>query len=291
MYLICTFEMNKKVSFIIYFYSLIRPKANFFLFVLCFFFHVVQSFSQLPDTMHIIQKNPEKLLKNLRIQNVTQGGFNFWNDDFSGHWAGIDFGFNTLTGEGFSGDSDDYLEHDIIRSNSLYANIIQQSIGLQKTRNTIGLVIGLGLQFKSYRLNQNTTLETTPAGKIESRILHFDDNQKSKFSMTYITAPFLIEFQLPVNHYGNRLFVSGGLLAGYRINSHTKIKYRTDRKKEKLKTPGDFSLNDFKYGLMLRLGYRQFQVFVNYDLQNMFKDKALVPDVYPLTFGVTLVSF
>lgn len=265
--------------------------AKFFALFLFYIFNLNTTLAQLPDTITAIREKPEKLLKNLRIQNVTQGGFNFWHDNFSGHWAGIDFGFNTLTGNGLSNDYPSFLNHDVFRSNSLYANIIQQSIGLQKTRNTIGLVTGLGLQFKSYRLNRNTTLETTTTGKIEPRNLLFDDNQKSKFSMVYVTAPLLLEFQVPVNHYANRLYISGGVLAGYRLSSHTKIKYRVDRKKEKLKTPGDFSLNDFKYGLMMRLGYRQFQVFVNYDLQPMFKDDAQVVDIFPLTFGFTLLSF
>jgi hypothetical protein len=249
------------------------------------------SFSQLPDSIKVLRVKPEKLLKNLRIQNVTQGGFNFWHDDFTGHWAGIDFGFNTLTGKNFSDKYPDYLEHDIVRSNSMYVNILQQSISLQQTRNTIGLVTGLGFQFKSYRLNNNTTIVATPSGKIEEKILIYDVNQKSKFSMAYITAPLLIEFQVPLDHYSNRLFISGGLMAGYRLSSHTKIKYRADRSKEKLKTPGDYSLNDFKYGLMMRLGYRQYQVFVNYDLIPLFKEEAQAPDIFPLTFGVTLLSF
>jgi len=266
-------------------------KNRFILIIAFSLIYSLTSFSQLPDSIRVLRDKPEKLLKNLRIQNVTQGGFNFWHDDFTGHWAGIDFGFNTLTGENFSDKYPDYLEHDIVRSNSMYVNILQQSISLQQTRNTIGLVTGLGFQFKSYRLNNNTTIVATSSGKIEEKILIYDVNQKSKFSMAYITAPLLIEFQVPFDHYSNRLFISGGLMAGYRLNSHTKIKYRADRSKEKLKTPGDYSLNDFKYGLMMRLGYRQYQVFVNYDLVPLFKEEAQSPDIFPLTFGITLLSF
>ena len=252
---------------------------------------VFSAYAQLPDSITVIREKPEKLLKNLRIQNVTTGGFNFWNDDFSGHWAGLDFGFNTLVAKDNTGPFPYFLENDILRSNSLYANIIQQSVGLQKTRNTIGLVTGFGIQFKSYRLDKNTTIEQLSDGRIEGRTLVFDVNQKSKFSAAYLVAPLLLEFQVPVNHYANRIFISGGMTGGYRLSSHTKIKYRSDGNKEKLKTPGDFSLQDLRYGVMMRLGYRQYQVFVNYDLVPMFKKVARVPDEYPLTFGVTLLSF
>lgn len=258
------------------------------------FFLIASVFSvaaQIPDSVTVIREKPEKLLKDLRIQNYTTGGFNIWHDEFTGHWAGIDLGFNTLMDKELNRVYPDFLEHDVFRSNSLYVNIMQQSIGLQKTRNTIGFVTGLGVQFKSYRLNKNTTIEKTASGAIQGRRLVFDMNQKSKFSAVYLNVPLLLEFQVPVNHYANRIFISGGVIGGYLLSSHTKIKYRADGNKEKLKTPDDYSLQDFRYGVMMRLGYRQFQCFVNYDLQPMFKEEARVPGVYPFTFGLTLLSF
>lgn len=242
--------------------------------------------AQIPDTIRIIDKNPEKLLKNLRIKDLTRGGFNFWQEDFTGHWAGLDFGIN-----GINGLADGFPEYDIFHSNSMYINIIQQSIRLQRTRNTIGLVTGVGYHAKSFRLNNSTTVEKKPSGEIVQKTLLFDSNQKSKFSMSYLTAPMLIEFQIPVNHYANRIFVSGGMFGAYRLSSHTKIKYRLDRKREKLKTPGDFSLHDFRYGVMVRFGYRQYQVFCTYDLQPLFREEAMIPELHPVTFGVTLLSF
>jgi hypothetical protein len=102
--------------------------------------------------------------------------------------------------------------------------------------------------------------------------------------------PLLAEFQIPINHYENRLYFSGGFFGSYRINSHTKIKYRVDRKKEKLKVPDFLSLNDFKYGVMFRAGYRWVNVFACYDLQPLFR-KGKGPELTPFTFGFTLVSF
>lgn len=264
---------------------------TFFLILIFTFAGVFSTYSQVPDSVTVIRENPEKLLKNLRIQNITTGGFNIWNDDFSGHWAGLDFGLNTLLDRNLENNYPVFLEHDIIRSNSLYVNFMQQSIGLQQTRNTIGLVTGLGVQFKSYRLNKNTTIEQLPDGRIEEKSLFFDINQKSKFSAVYLLAPLLLEFQVPVSHYANRFFIAGGMVAAYRLSSHTKIKYNADRNKEKLKTPGNYSLQNFRYGLMMRMGYRQFQVFVNYDLVPLFQEDARVQDVYPFTFGITLLSF
>jgi hypothetical protein len=148
----------------------------------------------------------------------------------------------------------------------------------------------MGLQFKSYRLEQNTTIERLENGRIEPQTLYFEQNQKSKLSIVSLMVPLLAEVQFPLNHYKNRLYISGGAFGTIRLDSHTKIKYRVEGKKEKLKTPGHFSLQDFNYGLMVRAGYRWVNVFATYELTPFFKeDKG--PELTPVTFGITLISF
>jgi hypothetical protein len=242
------------------------------------------------DTIVPVDEDPEKILRKINIRNLTDGGFNFWYDDFSGHWAGVDFGFNLFTNPDYSGYSSEFMENDIFRSNSTYLNLIQQSIGLQRNRNTIGLVTGVGLQLKSYRLERNTTIQRLENGRIEPHTLYFDQNQKSKLSIVSLMVPLLAEFQIPVNHYKNRLYISGGAFGGVRLGSHTKIKYRADGKKEKLKTPGHYSLQDYKYGLMVRAGYRWVNVFATYELVPLFKENK-GPELTPVTFGITLIRF
>jgi hypothetical protein len=242
------------------------------------------------DTIVPIDKDPEKLLRKINIRNFTDGGFNFWYDDFSGHWAGVDFGFNLFTNPDYSGYSSDFMENDIFRSNSTYVNLIQQSIGIQRNRNTIGLVTGVGLQLKSYRLERNTTIQRLENGRIEPHTLYFEQNQKSKLSIVSLMVPLLAEVQIPVNHYKNRFYISGGAFGGVRLGSHTKIKYRIDGKKEKLKTPGHYSLQDYKYGLMVRAGYRWVNVFATYELTPFFKE-GKGPELTPVTFGISLISF
>jgi hypothetical protein len=242
------------------------------------------------DSIVPVDEDPEKILRRINLRELTDGGFNFWYDDFSGHWAGVDFGFNTFLNPNYSGYSAEFMENDIFRSNSTYLNLIQQSIGLQRNRNTIGLVTGVGLQLKSYRLERNTTIQRLENGRIEPDTLYFDQNQKSKLSVVSLMVPLLVEFQIPVNHYKNRLYISGGAFGGIRLGSHTKIKYRLNGKKEKLKTPGHYSLQDFKYGLMVRAGYRWINVFATYELTPFFKENK-GPELTPVTFGVTLISF
>lgn len=242
------------------------------------------------DTIIPIDQDPEKILRKIEILEITRDGFNFWQDDFSGHWAGVDFGFNSFLNKDYSGYNSEFMNNDIFRSNSTFINLVQQSIGLQHNRNTIGLVTGLGLQLQSYRLHQNTTISRGANDVIETKTLFFDQNQKSKLSVVSLMIPLLAEFQIPINHYENRLYISAGFFAGYRISSHTKIKYRIDRKKEKLKVPDHYSLHNFKYGVMLRTGYRRINIFATYDLRPLFKENK-GPELTPFTFGFTILSF
>ena len=246
--------------------------------------------AQETDKIMPLDRDPVKILRKIDVREITQHGFNFWKDDFTGHWAGIDFGFNTFVNKDYSGYETEFMENDVFYSNSSYINIIQQSIGLQHNRNTIGLVTGIGLHLQSYRLNQNTTIERGFNDIIEPRTLFFDQNQKSKLSIVSVMVPLLAEFQVPVNHYENRLYFSAGLYGSYRLSSHTKIKYRVERKKEKLKTPDFLSLQDFKYGLMVRSGYRWVNLFACYDLVPLFRENK-GPELTPFTFGITVVSF
>lgn len=266
-------------------------KYHFYRIFLLFLFlgFALISNSQESDTIVPAQQNPEKLLRKIDIRKITDDGFNLWQDKFNGHWAGIDFGFNIFLNPDYSGYDYEFMNNNIYRSNSTYLNLIQQSISLQHNRNTIGLVTGLGIHFQSYRLDQNTTIERLPNDAIVPKELYFDDNQKSKLSIVSLTLPLLAEFQIPINHYDNRLYISGGLYFGYRLNSHTKIKYRIERK-EKLKIPDHYSLHDFKYGLMIRSGYRMINVFATYELVPLFRENK-GPQITPFTFGITLLSF
>ena len=101
--------------------------------------------------------------------------------------------------------------------------------------------------------------------------------------------PLLNEYQIRMNRYDNRIYIAGGIYGGLRLVSHTKIKYRSEGKKEKLKIPGNYSLQDFKYGVMVRTGYRWINLFATYEVVPFFKeDKG--PHLIPVTFGISLIS-
>lgn len=262
-------------------------------FVLLFSLLVINSFSQQADSINVNKSNQGKVSSIIDIQDLVKDGFNYWEEEFSGHWAGIFVGLNGFANKDYSMYTDGdfgFLDNDILKSHTLQLNLFQYSKGLQANRNTIGLVTGLGLDIQGHRLENNTTIEKNSNGTIYPQTLVFEDNQKSKLSSVYLNVPFILEFQVPFKHYANRLYLSGGMIWSKRLSTHTKIKYRVDNQKQKLKTPDSYSIPEYKCSATIRMGYRWVNVFASYDLIPLFeKDKG--PVLFPYTIGLCLLQF
>ncbi|HKJ41686.1 MAG TPA: hypothetical protein VKA27_06295 [Sunxiuqinia sp.] len=248
--------------------------------------------AQQPDSLSIKHSNGKNGPKIIQMDGIVTDGFNYWNEKFSGHWSGIYFGFNGLAKADYSMyDADDagFLDVNLWRSTVVNLNLLQFSKGLQHNRNTIGVVTGLGMEVQTYFLDRNTSIEKGE-NRIEPVHLFYDSNQKSKLSSFYLSVPFLVEFQIPVSNYGNRFYISAGVVANKRLSTQTKVKYRKNNKKEKLKTPDDYYMNDIRFSGTIKIGYRWINLYATYDLQQLFQDSR-GPEVFPYSFGVALISF
>ncbi|MDD4109262.1 MAG: outer membrane beta-barrel protein, partial [Prolixibacteraceae bacterium] len=104
--------------------------------------------------------------------------------------------------------------------------------------------------------------------------------KKSKLNISYITAPLLLEVKTPLRMGTSNLYISGGVIGGLNIGSHTKYKYKNDKEKAR----SNFNLNQFKYDLTGRIGIGDFCVFVNYGMTPLFKNNQ-GPELFPVTFG------
>lgn len=268
-------------------------KRIFLIIITSVFFIQANSQTLVEDSVIVLQSPSGKLSGLIDIQDLVNEGYNYWDKEFKGHWAGVEFGVNGFLSPDYSlypDEEDGFLENDLLRSNVLNLNILQYSKKLQQNRNTIGLVTGLGLSLQSFRLNNNTTLVLDENRKVFPEKLVFESNQKSKLSSVYLQVPILIEFQIPVGNEANRIYISGGITGSKRLDTHTKVKYRKDGKREKLKSPGDYSISDYSVAGTFRLGYRFVNLFASFDLVPMFEDRR-GPVLYPFSFGIKLISF
>ncbi|GAB7089027.1 outer membrane beta-barrel protein [Marinifilum fragile] len=209
--------------------------------------------------------------------------------DFRGHWAGFEMGINGFANEDYTGYSYDFMDLDMAKSIAVNLNFLQYDISLQKERNTIGMVTGLGLEWNNYRFDNDITLQKVNGviQPVDLSVQNPDWNiKKTKLTSLYLTVPLLMEFQIPVKYKKRRIHMSTGVVGGLRLGSHTKIKHGGD----KVKDHDDFKLKTLRYAAHARIGYRSLNFFATYGLTELF-ESGKGPDLTPFTVGITLVSF
>lgn len=204
---------------------------------------------------------------------------------FTPHWSAVEFGLNNYVTSDYSFTlpaQDNFMDLNTGKSYNFNINFAQLGIGL--TRH-LGLVTGVGFEFNSYFFDGNNNIMKDDNGVIIE--YNADDDgislEKSKFTTTYFVVPLLVEMQIPVSR-GNTINIAGGVIGGAKLGSKTKLVY-FDGGKEKYKEKDDYSLNVFRYGPTVRLGYESFQLYATYYMNGLFQNNK-GPELYPLQVGV-----
>ncbi|MGQ1889414.1 PorT family protein [Thermophagus sp. OGC60D27] len=212
--------------------------------------------------------------------------------NFKGHWAGFDIGLTNISDAPFSGElpqGASWLDLNSGKSVAVGMNIFQYNIGLQKNRNNMGLVTGLGWIINNYRFDSQFVPYRDEAGMTS----YFESTrsiEKSKLVTSFATVPLLFEYQFPSHDRESGIFISAGLYGSFRLGSHLKVVYNEGGGRDKEKSREDLNLNAFKYGAMVRAGYKWIKLYAKWDFTPLFeKDRG--PEVYPWTVGLTLLQF
>lgn len=206
-------------------------------------------------------------------------------------WGGLEIGFNNfLTKDNVleAPAGHDYLDLNSGKSVFVSLNLLQKNFRLG--HSNVWLFTGLGLTWNNYRFDKNVNLSS--AG--DTIVGGFDTTStrnyaKSKLTATYLTAPVMFEF-FTSRKSKNAFHLGVGAMLGYKIGSHTKERFTESGSTEKPKQYDDFFLNPFRYGARVAIGYRKFNVFADYYVSEMFRDKK-GPELFPVSVGVTLAAF
>ena len=210
---------------------------------------------------------------------------------FDPHWAGVEIGVNGLMNSDHStnlkGDAA-FLELNMSKSVNFNLNFLEYGIPLAK--QSVGLVTGMGVEFNNFRFANDITLKEENGVVVadSTYILNGTNLSKSKVTMSYLNVPLLMEFQIPAGH--DKIFISGGVIGGLRLGSHTKVVYQKGGNKQKDKVRDDFNLASLRYGLHARVGYKFIKLYATYYPVALFQsDKG--PEVYPFNVGIVLLDF
>jgi hypothetical protein len=96
-----------------------------------------------------------------------------------------------------------------------------------------------------------------------------------------------LNFQDKSGHDAFRIGAGG--FGGYRLASHTKIKYQDEEHTRKDKDRGGFNLEDFQYGVQGIIGVRSIDLFVKYNMNELFKNNR-GPQAQSISFGISFLD-
>jgi hypothetical protein len=229
----------------------------------------------------IVENNNKADIHIGRVKDHDRRGY----EKFRGHWTGFEWGMNNFLDADFTlsreGDAA-YMDLNTGRSAALDLNFAQFSLGFGTTY--FGVVTGLGLEFNNYFFDNNNTIAEIDDQVVEVP-LDGQNLSKSKLSTTFLRIPLLLEGQFPHAGRGKRVFISAGIVGGFKLGSHTKVVFDNDGK-DKSKDRDDFNINPFRYGLTARLGYGCFALYSDYYFTPLFvKEKG--PELYPFNVGLS----
>lgn len=199
------------------------------------------------------------------------------------HWSGVTFGINGYVGKNQSLDlpeESQLMEVDYSKSFTFSINFPELKFRI--ISDYFGIYTGLGLQFNSYRLRQNTHLTFgNEVTMVEDTLRNLTRNT---LQATYLRIPLMLEFNTSLRPTRSFHFAAG-VVGGWRIHSTYVQEYNLTGVDYNTNVKGVPNLNLFSAEAMVRTGYGPFVVYASYWLTPLF-DRKEGPELYPFSTGI-----
>ena len=146
---------------------------------------------------------------------------------------------------------------------------------LNVTKGVLNLKYGLGLEMYNFRYDNNISYHKNPAYIFRDSVSF----SKNKLYAGYLTVPFMVNLNTnPGRKKG--LSLSAGVSAGYLVGSRNK---QISDERGKVKTKGNFDLEQFRLAYIGELGLGPVRLFGSYSI-NPLHEKGLKQ--YPYSLGI-----
>ncbi|MEI6455791.1 MAG: outer membrane beta-barrel protein [bacterium] len=250
-----------------------------------------------------------------KMHNFNFGSFPFHRkkDQYRGHWAGVELGWNMYVTPDFNMNfppSQQYMNLNTARSLMVNLNPFELNVNLWK--NHIGFTTGLGFQLNNYYFSDNYVMLKDSAVLVAYQIKDEHGNyvtlKQNKLFNSYLTLPILFEYQTNPRCRVNSFHVAIGVIGGLRLGSYTKQVYKnTDETyflvdqsgravasyyidQQVVRTYGSYHLSPFKLDATLRVGWSFLNLWATCSITQMFQ-AGKGPEVFPLNVGITLLGW
>ncbi len=230
-----------------------------------------------------------------------------WNDNDRDHHTkrnrrthqsfNIDLGTNNFLSKGKFPDSNDE-QYAVRPLGSFYVGL--NSIQRTRLANKFFLEWGGGVSWYNFKFQDDNTLVSkdafTTSFTQDPRTATVDFT-KSKLTVCYLNASVIPVLDFGKrnhkahkwdNHHSNGFRIGLGPYIGYKIDSYSKQVFKDeDGDKKKDRNHDSFYIQNIRYGARLQLGFRGTDLFLNYDLNEVFTANK-GPKVNAFSFGIIL---
>ena len=205
------------------------------------------------------------------------------------HYKATKFNFDVDLGYNSFVDTDDTQVPDLKTLGSRYVSLnlhLNNQIGGRKS--PFYIVSGFEFAFNNFMFDDDIIVRDI------NRVTVFVEDternyEKSKLTYSSVNVPIMPMLKFKRENGKDGFVIGAGGFAGYRLGSHTKLKFQEAGKTEKDKTRDNFNLSDFQYGLEGVIGYGSLNLFVKYNMNDVFKD-GRGPQANVISFGLRLLN-
>jgi hypothetical protein len=156
-------------------------------------------------------------------------------------------------------------------------------------KSPLYLVSGLEFAFNNYMFDRNYIIEEDVNDVTFFRRDMETNYDKAKLTHSSVNVPLMPMLKFK-RHNGKEGFKLGaGPFVGYRLGAHSKFKFEDAGRTQKEKIRSSYNLTDFQYGLTGTIGYGNLDLFVKYNMNDLFKDNR-GPDANVISFGFRLLN-
>lgn len=196
----------------------------------------------------------------------------------------IDWGFNRVDKFNMLSGAEDVGNNQFPRlRNSKSTAFSISAVTGRKIVGGLSIYSGVGFDWLNYRFSNDVTLreidEVTSIVHLADVYPNFNNTEKSKIVLSYITIPLMLHFKMKAFH------IAAGLTGSLNINGYARIIYSDMRGNIHKLRSYDMQPATFRYGYSVRAGFTMFGVFANYYMTPIFS-RHEGPQVYPFSFGI-----
>jgi hypothetical protein len=259
-------------------------------------FGFLQEYDFSSDELRRIGRNADEYFRDITLTRREKRTFNkksvferSWRDidrNFprrgTDHFVNVYLGLNQILEDGKLPNSDDLYSLHPINSTYLAVNFDNVS----RVFKPLYIEWGVGLSYQDFAFDNARVeiIKDKDAGSITFTEVADIKGRKSKLNMGHVNIHFV-----PTLAFGryNAFRMGFGVYGGYKIFSSTKRKYDDiEGNKQKVKVNDNWYVNQFKYGFRAQIGWDFFDLFVNYDLTELFEEDKIAPRLTPISFGI-----